>query len=87
MDRLKKKTLIMVLIEVIFLSILGVYLTTMQEYLSLQQQRRDTEQKITQIRELVETTGESTQRLKETVDGIYQSKAMSLAYMIRGKVD
>lgn len=87
MDKLKKKTIVMILIEVLCLIGLGVYLTTMQDYLSLQQQRRDTEQKIGQIRELVQTTGESTQRLKETVDGIYQSKAMSLAYMVREKVD
>ena len=71
MDRLKKKTLIMILIEAIFLIGLGVYLVSMQDYLSLQQQSRDTEQKISQIRELVVTTGTSTQRLKETMDGIY----------------
>ncbi len=87
MDKLKKKAIIMILIEAICLIGLGVYLTTMQDYLSLQQQRRDTDQKIEQIRELVQTTGESTQRLKETVDGIYQSKAMSLAYMVREEVD
>ncbi len=87
MGKLKRKTIVMILIELLCLIGLGVYLTAMQDYLSLQQQRRDTEQKIGQIRELVQTTGESTQRLKETVDGIYQSKAMSLAYMVREKVD
>ncbi len=87
MDRLKKKAIVMILIEAICLVGLGVYLTSMQNHLSLQQQKRDTDQKIVQLRELVEATGESTQRLKETVDGIYQSKAMSLAYMVREEVD
>ena len=87
MDKLKRKAILMVLIEAIFLVGLGVYLTTMQNYLSLRQQQRDTDQKIVQLRELVQSTGESTQRLKETVDGIYQSKAMSLAYMVREQVD
>ena len=87
MDKLKKKAILMVIVEVLCLVGLGVYLTLMQNHLSLEQQRRDTEQKIGQLRELVQTTDESTQRLKETVDGIYQSKAMSLAYMVREKVD
>ncbi len=87
MKKLTKKAIVMIVIELICLVGLGVYLTSMQNYLSLKQQRRDTEQKITQIRELVQSTGESSQRLKQTVDGIYQSKAMSLAYMVREKVD
>ena len=87
MDRLKKKELAVILLEVLCLVGLGVYLTLMQNFLSLQQQRRDTDQKIVQIRELVNATDEAAQHLKETVDGIYQSKAMSLAYMVREKVD
>lgn len=87
MSKLTKKAIVMIVIEVICLVGLGIYLTSMQNFLSLEQQRRDTDQKIEQIRELVQSTGESTQRLKETVDGIYQSKAMSLAYMVREEVD
>ena len=87
MKKLKKKALLVFAIELVCLVLLGVYLTTMQNYLSLQQQRRDTEQKIEQIRELVDTAQDSTQRLKQTVDGIYQSKALSLAYMVRDEVD
>lgn len=87
MDKLKKKAIVVVLLEILCLIGLGVYLTLMQDHLSLEQQRRDTDQKIGQIRELVQSTGEATQRLKETVDGIYQSKAVSLAYMVREKVD
>ncbi len=85
--RLRTKAIIMAVIEVLLLIGLGVYLVNMQDHLSLEQQKRDTEQKIEQIRQLVQTTGESTQRLKQTVDGIYQSKAMSLAYMVREGVD
>ncbi len=87
MDRLKKKAIAAVVLVVLFLVGIGVYLTTMQDQLSLMQQRRDTDQKIVQIRELVESTGKATQRLKETIDGIYQSKAVSLAYMVREKID
>ncbi len=87
MDRLKKKAIAVVVLEVVCLVALGVYLTLMQNHLSLQQQQRDTDQKIGQIRELVQSTQEATQQLKETVDGIYQSKAVSLAYMVREQVD
>ena len=87
MDKLKRKAIVVVIIEILCLVGLGFYLTSMQNHLSLEQQSRDTAQKIEQIRELVQTTSASTKRLKETVDGIYQSKAKSLAYMVREQVD
>ncbi len=87
MDKLKKKTIVMVLIEAIFLIGLGMYLTMMQEYLSLQQQNRDTEQKISQIRELIASSQEAAGQVRETYDEIYKSKASSLAFLIRQKVD
>lgn len=87
MNKLKKKAILAIAVELIFVVALGVYLTNMQNYLSLRQQQQDTQRKIEQIRALVSATDESTQRLKETVDGIYQSKALSLAYMVREQID
>ena len=87
MDRMKRKTIAVILIAALCLVGLGVYLTAMQNHLSLAQQRQDTEQKMEQIRELIDSSKEAADQVRETYDNIYKSKASSLAFLIRRKVD
>ncbi len=87
MDRMKRKTIAVILIAALCLVGLGVYLTAMQNHLSLAQQRQDTEQKMEQVRELIDSSKEAADQVRETYDNIYKSKASSLAFLIRRKVD
>ncbi len=87
MDKITRKSIAVVLVAVLCLVVLGVYLTSMQNYLSLKQQQQDTEQKITQIRELIAASDQSAVQVRETFDNIYKAKAQSLAFMVRQKVD
>ena len=87
MDKLKRKTIAAVLAAALCLLLLGGYLVLMQNHLSLEQQRQDTEQKMVQLRELIASSEVSAEQVRQTYDDIYKSKASSLAFLIRQKVD
>lgn len=84
-DKLKKKSILMVVIGLISLTVLGMFLVTMQTNLSVQSQKKDTARKLSQIDGLLVTAEESARQATVTYDDIYQSKAESLAYMAREK--
>ena len=87
MDRIRKKSIAVLVLAALCLVGLGVYLTGMQNYLSVKQQQQDTEQKITQIRELIDASEQSAVQVQDTFDNIYKAKAQSLAFLVRQKVD
>lgn len=79
--KLKKKSILMIVIEIISLVVLGVFLTTMQTSLSVRDQRKDIREKTGQMSELIVHADESAVQTTASYDEVYQSKAASLAYM------
>lgn len=84
--RLRRKIVLMIVIEIIFLAILGTLLTFMQTNVSLDGQRESIEEKLEEMDELVENADAAAVSTTETFDEIYQGQAGSLAYMFQNGV-
>lgn len=82
--KLKRKFIAIIVTGILCLVALGGFLTLMQASLSVGDQREDIEQKLQQMDELLEASAKTAEQTRATFDGIYQSKAESLAYMVRG---
>lgn len=80
-NKLKRKAVFMVIVEVICLVVLGIFLTVMQTKLSIQNQNKDTKEKIQQMQTLIDKADENAEQNKVSYDEVYQSKAASVAYM------
>lgn len=85
--RLKRRTIVLIVIELISLCVLGVVLSQMQTSLSLSNYRKDTQVKMEQMNELVQTAHEEAEQVTETYDDTYRAKADSIAYMAKYEVD
>lgn len=85
--RLKRKAAVLVIVELICLVGLGVFLNKMQVSLSAMEQAEELEGKIEPLKEAVEAAKTEAKEHTEAYDVMYQSKAESMAYMIREKVD
>lgn len=79
--QLKKKAILMVVIEIISVILLGIFLTSVQTSLSVKSQARDTKVKLDQVSELIEEGKLAEEQTTKTYDEVYQSKAGSFAYM------
>lgn len=79
----KRKFAAIIVTGLLCLLVLGGFLTLMQTRLSVTSQKADIEQKLEQMDELLDTSGQTAEQTRATFDGIYQSKAESLAYMVR----
>lgn len=79
--KLKRKAILMVVIEIISVILLGFFLTGVQTDLSVKSQARDTKVKLDQVSELIEEGKTAKVQTTETYDEVYQSKAASFAYM------
>lgn len=82
-ERLKKKAIILIIAELIFMAILGTFLITMQTGLSINSQKRDLSEKLGQMEELIIKADKTSVQNQETYDAVYQAKADSVAYMFR----
>jgi len=78
--KLKKKSIIMIGIEIVCLVLLGVLLTVMQTNLAVKDQQRDTQEKMSQMGALIADADEEAQQTTESFDEFYKSKAASMAY-------
>ena len=78
---LRKKAVLMFIAEVVCLIVLGVFLTTMQTKLSIQNQNKDTKEKIQQMQELIDEADTKAGQNQISYDEVYQSKAASVAYI------
>lgn len=79
-NRLKKKAILMFVVELISIILLGVFLRSIQTDLSVNRQARDTKEKLKQVTELIADGEEAKLQTTATYDQVYQSKADSLAY-------
>ena len=85
--RLKKKAIILIAAELIFLAVLGTFLITMQTNLSVSNQKKDISEKLSQMDELITQAEEASVQNQLTYDAIYQAKADSVAYMAEHEVN
>lgn len=85
--RLKRKTAVLLIVEFICLIILGVFLNHMQVSLSAREQAEELQKKIEPLKDAVEEADAEAKEHTEAYDVMYQSKAESLAYMLREEVD
>ena len=79
--RLKRKAAIMIVVELIFLSLVGVLLTNMQTSLSLDDQRDNIAEKLDEMDELVAAADASGVEITEAFDEENHGKVGSAAFM------
>jgi small-conductance mechanosensitive channel len=84
--KMKRKIAFMIVVEVLFLAILGALLMAMQTNLSIDNQRENIAEKLDEMDEVLENAEVSSAQTTESYDEIYQSKAASLAYMYQNGV-
>lgn len=87
MKAFHKKAVLMLAAALLSLLVLGAFLMSLQTGLSLSKQRQDTEEKLSQVRELLLDAEKEKESTTETFDEIYRSKASSLAYMLQEEID
>lgn len=80
-NRLKKKVVVAVIIEIVSVILLGAFLTIMQTGLSVDAQQKDTKEKLRQMDEVLETAENAAKQSTDNYDEIYKSKVESFAYM------
>lgn len=78
---------LVLLIEFLILTALGIFLYDMQIRLSTDSMREDMSQGIERVEAYLETIGESTESVTKDYDAVYQSKARTLAYMVQNKIN
>lgn len=81
--QLKKKLAIMIVVEMIFLFLLGSFLLSMQTSLSVENQKSSNTEILNQLATLLENREETADQTYASFDEIYQSKAMSVSFMAR----
>lgn len=79
--RLRKKAAFLVVVEVACLILLGVFLMGLQTSLSVNNQKTDIQEKISQMQGLIDQADETAAQNTASYDEVYQSKATSVAYM------
>lgn len=85
--RLKRKSIAMILVELLFVAILGVVLYQMQVKISANDQAVELQKKMEPLRDTVAEAKKEAEEHTGSYDSMYQAKAASLAYMIQKKVD
>ena len=84
--RLKRKAAIMIVVELIFLSLVGVLLTNMQTDLSLNDQRDNIAEKLDEMDELIAAADASGVEITEAFDEENRGKVGSAAFMYQNGV-
>ena len=84
--RLKRKSIAMVIVELIFVAILGVFLYQMQVNISANDQATELQKKIEPLRETVEDAKAEAQEHTESYDAMYRAKASTLAFMVQENI-
>lgn len=85
--RLKKKTAILVVVELVCVLLLGIFLTWLQTDLSVEQQHRDIKEKTQQMQQLLNLADASAAKNTVSYDEVYKAKADSVAYMAQKSKD
>lgn len=76
----------MVIVELIFVAILGVFLYQMQVNISADDQATELQKKIEPLRETVEDAKAEAQEHTESYDAMYRAKASTLAFMVQENI-
>ena len=84
--RLKRKAAIMIVVELIFLSLVGVLLTNMQTDLSLNDQRDNIAEKLDEMDELIAAADASGVEITESFDEENRGKVGSASFMYQNGV-
>ena len=84
--KMRGKIAFMIVIEIVFLAILGTLLTVMQTNLSIDNQKENITEKLDEMDEVLENADESALQTTESYDDIYKGKVGSLAYMFQNGV-
>ena len=85
--RLKRKSIAMIIVELIFVVLLGVFLYQMQMHISANDRATMLQKKISPLKETVEEAKTEAEEHTQAYDEMYRSKASTLAYMIQNEVD
>ena len=85
--RLKKKSIAMVIVELIFVAILGVFLYQMQVQISANDQATELQKKIEPLKDTVAEAKQEATEHTEAYDAMYRAKANTLAFMVKEEVD
>ena len=79
--KLKRKTIFVVLVEIVCLVLFGTFLMKMQTDLSVENQIQNTKEKLDGMQELISSADEAAHQNQLSYDEVYQSKAESVAFM------
>ena len=85
--KLVRKALLLFAVELLCLAALGLFLMNMQTYLTVEEQKKDTKEKIEQMDDIIAAADESAAHASVTYDDVYQAKAEGLAYMANNLSD
>ena len=85
--KMKRKTLLLVAVEIVALVVMALFLNAMQGNLSLKGYRNDIGEEMNQVKALLQEADEEEGQTKENFDAIYQSKAASVGFMAQNDVD
>ena len=85
-NRLKRKAALMIVVELVFLALLGVLLTNMQTELSLGDQRESIGEKLSEMDELLQAADASGVEITAAFDEENQGKVGSVAFMYQNGV-
>lgn len=84
--RLKRKSIAMVIVELIFVAILGVFLYQMQVNISANDQATELQKKIEPLRDTVEDAKAEAADHTESYDAMYRAKASTLAFLVQEEI-
>ena len=87
MERIKRKGILMIVVEVICVVLLGVFLYNLQVSLSTSEQTVGLDKKIESLRAAVKEAEQEEDESIASFDEMYQSKAKSLAYLFQNEID
>ena len=87
MERIKRKGILMIIVEVICVVLLSVFLYNLQISLSTSEQTVGLDKKIESLRAAVKESQKEEQETIDSYDEMYQSKAKSLAYLFQNDID
>ena len=79
--KLRGKTIAAFLLEIICVLLFGFFLIRMQTDLSVGNQQENTQEKLDEMQQLIDSADEAAAQNEQSYDEVYQSKAASIAYM------
>lgn len=79
--KLKRKVTAVILVEILCVVLFGAFLMKMQNGLAVDDQKVNTEEKLSEMQAVIEKADAAAQQNELSFDEVYQSKAASIAFM------